>query len=116
MNEALSYIEENLTNDIDIKEVARIGLSSEYIRRRRRTLAAFELNNCNMRVIDVAIKYGYGPADSFTRAFQVLQGITPSEAKNNSKSLKAYTPMTFQLSIKGGNELNYGIEEKKHLA
>lgn len=130
MNEALSYIEENLTNEIDLKEVARLALCSEYhfqrmfsflagvtlaeyIRRRRLTLAAFELNNSNIRVIDVAIKYGYGSSDSFARAFQVLHGITPSEAKNISKSLKAYSPMTFQLSIKGGSEMNYRIEEKE---
>lgn len=130
MNEALSYIEENLTNDIDLKEVARIALCSEYhfqrmfsflagvtlseyIRRRRLTLAAFELNNSNMRVIDVAIKYGYSSADSFTRAFQGLHGITPSEARINGQSLKAYPRMTFQLSIKGGNEMNYRIEEKE---
>lgn len=130
MNEALSYIEENLTNDIDLKEVARMAFCSEYhfqrmfsflagvtlseyIRRRRLTLAAFELNNTNMRVIDVAIKYGYSSADSFARAFQGLHGITPSEARNNGQSLKAYPRMTFQLSIKGGNEMNYRIEEKE---
>ncbi len=130
MNEALSYIEENLTNDIDLKEVARIALCSEYhfqrmfsflagvtlseyIRRRRLTLAAFELNKSNIRVIDVAVKYGYSSADSFTRAFQGLHGITPSEARNNGQSLKAYPRMTFQLSIKGGNEMNYRIEEKE---
>lgn len=130
MNEALSYIEENLTNDIDMKEVAKIALCSqyhfqrmfsflagitlsEYIRRRRLTLAAFELNNSNIRVIDVAIKYGYSSADSFTRAFQGLHGITPSEARNNGQCLKSYPRMTFQLSIKGGNEMNYRIEEKE---
>ena len=130
MNEALSYIGENLTNDIDSKEVTRIALCSEYhfqrmfsflagvtlseyIRRRRLTLAAFELNNRSIRVIDVAIKYGYSSADSFARAFQGLHGITPSEARNNGQSLKAYPRMTFQLSIKGGNEMNYRIEEKE---
>ncbi|WP_026894233.1 AraC family transcriptional regulator [Clostridiisalibacter paucivorans] len=130
MNEALSYIEENLDNEIDLKEVARLALCSEYhfqrmfsflagvtlseyIRHRRLTLAAFELNNSEIRVIDVAVKYGYSSADSFTRAFHNLHGVTPSEAKNNGKLLKAYPPMTFQLSIKGGSELNYRIVEKE---
>lgn len=130
MNEALNYIEENLTNDIDFKEAARLAFCSEYhfqrmfsflagitlseyIRRRRLTLAAFELNNSNMRVIDAAIKYGYNSPDSFTRAFQSLHGITPSEAKVNGQSLKAYPRMTFQLSIRGGNEMNYRIVEKE---
>ncbi|MDM8149722.1 AraC family transcriptional regulator [Priestia megaterium] len=130
MNRALHYIEENLTNDIDFREVARLALCSEYhfkrmfsflagitlseyIRRRRLTLAAFELKDSNIKVIDVAIKYNYSSPDSFTRAFQNLHGITPSEAKKNGSSLKAFPKMTFQLSIKGGNEMNYRIEEKE---
>lgn len=130
MNSALTYIEENLTNDIDFKEAARLafcseyhfkrmfsfltGISlSEYIRRRRLTLAAFELKDSRVKVIDLAIKYGYHSPDSFARAFQNLHGIRPSEARHNGHSLKAYPRMTFQLSIKGGNEMNYRIEEKE---
>ena len=130
MNGAIKFIEENLTNEIDFKEVARLaycseyhfkrmfsflaGISlSEYIRRRRLTLAAFELKNYNIKVIDIAIKYGYSSPDSFARAFQHLHGITPSEARSNGHSLKAYPPMSFQLSIKGGSEMNYRIEEKE---
>ena len=129
MNDALNYIEENFDNDIDFKEVARLafcseyhfqrmfsflaGISlSEYIRRRRLTIAAFELNNNNVRIIDIAIKYGYSSPDSFSRAFQNLHGITPSEARQNGQSLKSYPRMTFQLSIKGGNEMKYRIVEK----
>jgi AraC family transcriptional regulator len=130
MNRAIQYIEENLTHDIDFKEVARLAFCSEYhfkrmfsfltgitlseyIRRRRLTLAAFELKNSNVKVIDIAMKYGYNSPDSFARAFQNLHGITPSEARNNGHSLKAYPRMTFQLSIKGGNEMNYRIVEKE---
>lgn len=129
MNQALEYIEGNLTDEIDYSEVARIafcsefhfkrmfsflaGISlSEYIRRRRLTLAAFELTNTNLRIIDLAVKYGYSSPDSFTRAFQGLHGITPSEARNNGIALKAYPRMTFQLTIKGGNEMNYRIINK----
>ncbi|MFL0361638.1 GyrI-like domain-containing protein [Pseudobacillus sp. 179-B 2D1 NHS] len=130
MNGALQYIEENLTNEIDFKEVARrafcseyhfkrmfsflSGVSlSEYIRRRRLTLAAFELKDSCAKVIDIAVKYGYNSPDSFARAFQNLHGITPSEARSNGHSLKAYPRMTFHLSIKGGNEMNYRMEEKE---
>ncbi|PGY09346.1 AraC family transcriptional regulator [Bacillus cereus] len=129
MNAAMQHIEDNLTHEIDFKEVAKIafcseyhfkrmfsflaGISlSEYIRCRRLTLAAFELKDSNVKVIDVAIKYGYNSPDSFTRAFQNLHGITPSEARNTSHSLRSYSPMAFQLSIQGGSEMNYRIEEK----
>jgi AraC family transcriptional regulator len=130
MNSAIRYIEDHLADEIDFKEVARwaycseyhfkrmfsflAGISlSEYIRRRRLTLAAFELGDQNVRVIDIAIKYGYRSPDSFTRAFQQLHGITPSEARLNGHSLKAFPPMSFQLSIQGGSEMNYRIEEKE---
>ncbi|KRF07128.1 AraC family transcriptional regulator [Paenibacillus sp. Soil766] len=130
MNSALKYVEDNLTDTIDTNEVARIALCSEYhfkrmfsflagiplseyIRRRRLSLAAFELRDSNVKVIDIAIKYGYNSPDSFTRSFQHLHGITPSEARLNGQSLKAYPPMTFQITIQGGNEMNYRIEEKE---
>lgn len=76
-------------------------------------LQTFELKDSNVKVIDIAIKYGYNSPDSFARAFQNLHGIRPSEARNNGHSLKAYPRMTFQLSIKGGSEMNYRIEEKE---
>ena len=130
MNKALEYIEENLTDELDYSQISRIafcseyhfkrmfsflaGISlSEYIRRRRLTLAASELKNKNLRIIDIAVKYGYISADSFSRAFQNLHGILPSEARKEDAQIKAYPKMTFQLSIKGGNEMNYKIVEKQ---
>lgn len=129
MNDALNFIEENLTNEIDVSEVAKRALCSEYhfkrmfsflagvtlseyIRRRRLTLAAFELNDSDSRIIDIAMKYGYDSPDAFTRAFHHVHGITPSEARNNGHIIKSYPQMTFQLSVKGGNAMNYRIEEK----
>ncbi|MWV46758.1 helix-turn-helix domain-containing protein [Paenibacillus sp. HJL G12] len=130
VNSAIRYIEENLTGDIDYKEAAKRAFCSEYhfkrmfsflsgiplseyVRRRRLTLAAFELSGCEAKVIDVAIKYGYSSPDSFARAFQQLHGLTPSEVKDHGRSLKAYPPLTFQLTISGGDEMNYRIEEKE---
>ncbi|MFC9710627.1 GyrI-like domain-containing protein [Paenibacillus sp. NPDC056933] len=130
LNEALGYIEENLTDIVDMKEVAQIACCSEYhftrmfsflsgitlseyIRRRRLTLAALELSRNDSKVIDVALKYGYASPDSFTRAFQSMHGVTPSEARSHGPSLKAFPRMTFQLTIQGGSEMNYRIEDKE---
>ncbi|WP_028590617.1 AraC family transcriptional regulator [Paenibacillus massiliensis] len=130
LNKALDYIEANLTESVDYKEAARIACCSEYhftrmfsflagvplseyIRRRRLTLAASELSRGNNRIIDVALKYGYTSPDSFTRAFQALHGITPSEAKVHGQPLKAFPRMTFQLTIRGGSEMNYRLEAKE---
>lgn len=128
MNNALAYIEEHLTEEIDYSKISKIaycseyhfkrmfsflsGISlSEYIRRRRLTLAALDLKDKDLRIIDVAVKYGYNSADSFSRAFHSLHGILPSESENTQ--LKAYPRMTFILSIQGGCEMNYRIVEKE---
>lgn len=129
LNEALDYIEEHLTEEIDFQEVARIaycseyhfkrvfsflsGMSlSEYIRRRRLSLAAEDLKNKDLRIIDIAVKYGYKSSDSFARAFQAMHGHLPSEARSDQSQLLAYPRMTFQLSIKGESQMNYRIIEK----
>lgn len=130
MNNALNYIEDNLTKDIDYDTVARLAYCSvyhfqrmfsfiidiplsEYIRRRRLTLAAFELQNSNIKVIDLAFKYGYASPDSFTRAFQKLHGVTPTLARDMGVELKAYPRISFHISIKGDVEMNYKIVEKE---
>ena len=130
MNNAMVYIEEHLTDDINYSEVSKIaycseyhfkrmfsflsGISlSEYIRRRRLTLAALDLKDRDLRIIDVAVKYGYNSADSFSRAFHSIHGILPSEARSENAQLKAYPRMTFQLSIQGGCKMNYRIVEKE---
>ncbi len=119
-----------VAEDMDLREAARIACCSEYhfsrmfsflagitlseyIRRRRLTLAAFELQNDNVRILDVAVKYGYGSADAFSRAFQGLHGFPPSSVKSQTGSIKAYPRMTFQLTVQGGSCMNYRIEKKR---
>ncbi len=130
MNKALNYIEDNLTKKIDYSEVAKIALCSEYhfnrmfsflsgvnlseyVRRRKLTLAAFDLKNNDTKVIDVAMKYGYTSTDSFSRAFNALHGVLPSDVKKENVTIKAYPKMTFQLTIKGVEPMNYRIVKKE---
>lgn len=130
MNSAIDYVERNLVHEIDFSTVAQKACCSnynfqrmfsfitditltEYIRRRRLTLAALELQHSNIKVIDLALKYGYESPISFTRAFQLLHGITPTIARNDGATLKAYPRLSFQISIKGESEMNYRIETKE---
>lgn len=130
MNSAMDYIEENLAEEIDYIQVARMASCSvfhfqrmfpfitgiplsEYIRRRRLTLAAFELQNSDIKVIDVAIKYGYQSTEAFSRAFKNLHGVMPMSARDKGTTLKAYPRMIFHISIKGDVEMNYRIEQKE---
>lgn len=130
MNRAIAYIEDNLTGDIDYKEAAQIACCSvyhfqrmfsyildvplsEYIRHRRLTLAAFELQNSDLKVIDIALKYGYDSPDAFGRAFSNLHGITPKAARDRGVQLKAYPRISFHISIKGDVEMNYRFVDQE---
>lgn len=129
---AIDYIEGHLTEEIDYEEVAKQSLSSsyhfqrvfgilcgytlgEYIRFRRLSLAGAELTNGRAKVIDVALKYGYDSPDSFAKAFRNFHGITPSEARTNGSMLKSFSRLSIQILLKGGNTMNYRIEEKPEM-
>lgn len=85
---------------------------SEYIRKRRLTLAAYELLKCQEKIIELAVKYGYSSTDSFTRAFAKQHGVLPTEVSENT-SLKVYPPISFYVAIRGASELNFKITEIK---
>lgn len=129
MNQVADYIEAHLTDDIDYGELASIVCCSvyqfgrifvyvigtplsEYVRRRRLSQAALELQNGNQKVIDVALRYGYHSPDAFTRAFSAMHGVTPKEACTLGVKLKLYPRITFHISIKGDTNMEYRIEEK----
>ena len=71
----------------------------EYIRARRMTLAAQELAGSDVKVIDIAIKYGYDSPDSFAKAFQRFHGITPSQARESGAPLRSFAPMHIKITL-----------------
>ena len=132
MQNAINYIEAHLTDAIDYDEVAAQSFSSsyhfqrvfsilcgftigEYIRSRRLSLAGAELTASDVKVIDVALKYGYDSPDSFAKAFQKFHGILPSQARNNGSRLKSFSRLVLKISLEGGNIMNYRIEEKPEM-
>lgn len=129
MNRAIAYIEENLDGEIDPDEMSRILLTpysvfqrlfgpitgmqlSQYIRKRRLTKAACDLRETDLRVIDVAMKYGYDSADAFSAAFRRFHGVPPQEARRPDVQLTFHPPMRFSFAITGGVEMNYRTVEK----
>lgn len=129
MNNVIEYIEKNLDNEINMNKIAEISCYStttfqrmfsiicdvslsEYIRHRRLTLAAFELQNSNIKIVDLAAKYKYESPEAFTRAFNTLHGVSPSVARKIGTSLKAYPRISFHLTLKGDVPMNYRIEQK----
>ena len=129
MNDVITQIEENLTQPISYGGLARIvgcsvyefsrifsfmaGMSvSEYIRRRRLSAAVFDIQNSRDNIIHIAQKYCYESPTSFAKAFKGLHGTTPSAARNLSVSLKTYPPISFVLTIKGVNKMEFRIEKR----
>lgn len=129
-NNVINYIEENITQQIDYGEIAKIACCSsyhfqrmftymagiplsEYIRKRKMSLAAVDLQSGNEKVIDIAGKYGYNSPTAFNRAFQSIHRISPSAVKSGNVYVKSFPPLSFKLVVKGVEELNYRIEAKE---
>jgi AraC-type DNA-binding domain-containing proteins len=130
MNQTIEFLEAHLCETIDPDEISRImacpysvfqrsfapitGIQlSEYLRRRRLTCAAYDLQNTDQHVLDIAVKYGYDSADAFTAAFKRMHGITPQEARRPNANLKFYARLTFTFMIMGGQEMDYRVVEQK---
>lgn len=128
LNQAVDYIEENLTGEVDYQKLGKIACCSayhfqrmfaymagvplaEYIRRRKMSLAAVDLQS-GQKVIDVAAKFGYQSPTAFNRAFQAVHGIAPSAVKSEGTAVKSYPPISFTIQIKGAEPMDYRIETK----
>lgn len=129
-NKAINYMEEHIREEVDYEKTAQIACCSvfhfqrmftymaglplsEYIRRRRMSLAAVDLQGSNDKIIEIALKYGYSSPTAFNRAFQGVHGIAPSAARKEGMILKSYPPISFKITIKGVGEMNYRVEEKE---
>ncbi|MCI9067546.1 MAG: AraC family transcriptional regulator [Lachnospiraceae bacterium] len=130
LNDAVRYMEEHLTDEISYEQLGRIACCSsyhfqrmfaymagvplsEYIRRRKMSLAAVDLKSGDAKVIDIAAKYGYRSPTAFNRAFQSVHGIAPSAVRNEGVSVKSFPPIAFQITVSGAAELSYRVEQKE---
>jgi len=130
LNKAMAYIEAHIDDDIALADVSSVTMYSpyhfgrlfyyianmplsEYIRKRKLSLAALKLQSGGDKVIDLAVMYGYDSADSFTRAFVKQHGVTPSNARQPGVNLTIFPPLTFQIKIEGVRAMNWRIEEKE---
>ena len=132
MNVYKSLNEVNLENEISYTKLAQIlGVNeytmqsvfsllcnislSEYIRKRRLSNAGYDLSQTNEKIMDIAIKYQYDNATSFSRAFEKFHGIKPSEVRKNPEKLKLYTKLHFNEQYECNKNINYTIIEKDEL-
>ena len=126
---AIDYVEAHLSDELDYDAIAREAFSSpfhfqrvfsilcgytlgEYIRYRRLSVAGSRLASGSDRVIDVALDFGYDSPDSFAKAFRAFHGITPSQARGNGALLRSFSRLNIKVTLEGGNDMQYKLEEK----
>lgn len=132
LNQMINYIEENLENEIKYSKLAQIlgvneytmksifGLIcdmsiAEYIRKRRLSNAGFDLVQTNEKIMNIAIKYQYDNATSFSRAFEKFHGIKPSFIKKNPQNLKIFAKIIFDEKVEKNDDIPYSIIEKEEM-
>jgi len=130
LNEAMEYIESNLSDEIDYKELARLVGCSEYhlsrifpfiagqglgqyIRRRRMSRAAMDLMKPGADLLEIAVTYGYSSADSFSRAFREIHEAAPSLVKSGRHPVRSYPKLSFSVVIQGAEAMVYRIVQKE---
>ena len=126
IRKSIDYMEKHLEEDISAQDVAdQVFMSSfflqkgfslmtgygigEYIRNRRLYKAALDLQKTDEKVIDIALRYCYETPESFTKAFSRFHGSSPSQVRNGA-AIKTFLPLTIQISVQGGNLMDYKIK------
>lgn len=129
LNQAMEHIEDHLDEPVEAAELARIAMTSEYhfrrmfsalagiplseyIRRRRLTLAGAEVLAGERTLLDVAVRYGYSSGEAFARAFRAVHGVGPGEARRTGAALHSQPRMSFRLIVEGSSSMRYRVVEK----
>lgn len=130
MQQAITYMEEHLLEEINYEDVAKhvhssgyefhrafsflTGMTANtYIRNRRLSLAAKELLESDTKITDLALKYGYDTSESFTKAFTRFHGVAPKYARAESAKLSLFNPLVIKITVEGGKSMDYRIVETK---
>lgn len=130
LNQAMKHIESHLDQPIDVADLAHIAVTSEYhfrrlfsalagiplseyIRRRRLTVAGAEVLADERTLLEVAVRYGYSSGEAFARAFRAVHGVGPGEARRTGAALRSQPRMSFRLIVEGSSSMRYRIVDKK---
>lgn len=130
LNEALDHIEAHLDGTIETAALARIATTSEYhfrrmfsalagmplseyVRRRRLTVAGAEVLAGERTLLEIAVRYGYGSGEAFARAFRAVHGVGPGEARRTGAVLRAQQRISFRLVVEGRSTMRYRVVQKE---
>ncbi|MFR9778125.1 helix-turn-helix domain-containing protein [Micromonospora sp. MS34] len=130
LNQAMDHLERHLDQPLDVAGLARIACVSEhhfrrlfsalagmplseYVRRRRLTVAGAEVLSGEASLLAVAVRWGYGSNEAFARAFRAVHGVGPQEARRTGAALRAQPRMSFRLVVEGSGSMEYRIVPKE---
>ncbi|MEV6930620.1 AraC family transcriptional regulator [Dactylosporangium sp. NPDC051485] len=128
LNRLVDLVEEHLTEDFDVKDVARaLGTTeyhlrrmfsslagmplSEYVRRRRMTVAAADVVRGEADLLTIAVRHGYGSAEAFGRAFRAVHGAGPGDVRRDGGPLRTQPQLRFRLTVEGSKRMDTRIVE-----
>ncbi|MFF0221573.1 effector binding domain-containing protein [Streptomyces sp. NPDC004629] len=129
LNQAMEDIEGRLDQPVDAARLARIAATSEYhlrrmfsalagmplseyVRRRRLTVAGAEVLAGRAPLLEVAVRYGYGSGEAFARAFRAMHGIGPGEARRTGAALVSQPRLAFRLTVEGSSSMRYRVVDR----
>lgn len=129
LNQTMEHIDRHLDQSIDVAELARIAATSEYhlrrmfsalagmplseyIRRRRLTVAGAEVLARRASLLEIAVRYGYGSGEAFARAFRAMHGVGPGEARRTGTALVSQPRLAFRLTVEGSSSMRYRVVDK----
>ncbi len=127
IEDVIDFIEDNILTDISCDALAaKMNLSvyefrrifafivgcpiSEYIRKRRLSLAACEIlsgENKDMRAISQ--KYGYSTQSAFIKAFGEQHGVSPTAYLKGKNDVNLFTRPRFEMSVFGRENVPFKI-------
>lgn len=84
---------------------------SEYVRRRRMTLAAAEVLG-DGELLDIAVRHGYGSTEAFGRAFRAVHGASPAEVRRDGGPLRTQPQLRFRLTVEGSARMDTRITDR----
>ncbi|MYW03185.1 AraC family transcriptional regulator [Streptomyces sp. SID3343] len=129
LNQSMETIEHHLDGSVDVAELARVAATSEYhlrrmfsalagmplseyVRRRRLTVAGAEVLAGHETLLVIATRYGYGSGEAFARAFRAVHDVGPGEARRTGAALVSQPRLTFRLTIEGSSSMRYRVADR----
>lgn len=126
--DVIDYIEDNINSDPDCRLLSsKMGLSvyefrrifsfiigcpiSEYIRKRRLSLAALELiGDTHTDILALSEKYGYSSQSAFTKAFSEFHGMAPTQLLKDKGRIKLFPVPKFEINISSGEAVDFSLK------